>query len=79
MSLAEQQFKVIQTQIPNVQSKFICGSDNVQAWARKPRVWDEVLLNIRVVVSTERILFDAVSHAFVPLNSLGLIVIDEGV
>ncbi|KXX79980.1 Dicer-like protein 2 [Madurella mycetomatis] len=79
VSLAEQQFKVIQAQIPDVQSKFICGADNVQAWASKPGVWDEILLNIRVVVSTERILFDAVSHAFVPLNSLSLIVIDEGV
>lgn len=74
-----QQFEVIRAQIPAVQSKFICGADDVDTWSSKPGVWDEVLLNTRVVVSTYRILFDAVSHAFVPLKTLGLLVIDEGV
>ncbi|GAB1312939.1 Dicer-like protein 2 [Madurella fahalii] len=77
VSLALQQFEVIRAQIPGVQSKFICGADNIEAWASRPGVWDEVLFNIRIVVSTYQILFDAVSHAFVPLKSLSLIVIDE--
>jgi ERCC4-related helicase len=79
VALAAQQFSVIQAQIPGVLSKFICGADNVDAWSSKPGVWDEVLSNIRIVVSTYQILFDAVSHAFVRLKSLSLIVIDEGV
>ena len=41
-------------------------------------MWDAVLLNTRIVVSTYQILFDAVSHALVPLDTLNLIVIDEG-
>ncbi|KAK0635015.1 hypothetical protein B0T17DRAFT_26977 [Bombardia bombarda] len=74
--LATQQFEVLQAQIPAVQTKLICGADNVQAWS-ETRVWDAILLNVRIVVSTFQILFDAVSHAFVRLDSLSLIVIDE--
>ncbi|KAL2149655.1 hypothetical protein VTH82DRAFT_8307 [Thermothelomyces myriococcoides] len=77
VSLAEQQFEAIQTQLPGVQSRLILGSDNVEAWSTKPGVWDAVLFNHRIIVSTYQILFDAVAHAFVPLASLGIIVIDE--
>ncbi|KAH6848305.1 hypothetical protein B0I37DRAFT_398087 [Chaetomium sp. MPI-CAGE-AT-0009] len=77
VSLAEQQFEAIRAQIPGVQSKLILGSDSVDAWSTKPGVWDAVLLNTRIVVSTYQILFDAVSHALIPLYSLGLVVIDE--
>ncbi|KAJ4307182.1 Dicer-like protein 2 [Collariella sp. IMI 366227] len=76
VSLAEQQFEAIRAQTQGVQSRLIHGADNVQAWSSKA-VWNAVLLNIRIVVSTYQILFDAVAHAFVPLSSLGLIVIDE--
>jgi RecG-like helicase len=78
VALAEQQFELIRAQLPAVQSKLIVGSDKVDAWSTKPGVWDAVLLNTRIVVSTYQILFDAVAHAFVPLSSLGLIVVDEG-
>ncbi|KAK4179963.1 putative dicer-like protein [Triangularia setosa] len=78
VQLAAQQFEVIEKQIPGVQSRFICGADNVQAWKYKSGVWDAVLTNVRIVVSTYQILFDAaVSHAFVPLESISLLVIDE--
>ncbi|KAK4186084.1 dicer-like protein 2 [Podospora australis] len=78
VELATQQFQVINSQIPGVQSKLICGADNVEAWKFKPGVWDAILTNIRVVVSTYQILFDAaVSHGFVPIEKLGLVVIDE--
>jgi hypothetical protein len=78
VSLAEQQFEVIRAQIPSVQSRLIRGADNVDAWSTRPGVWDAVLRNTRIVVSTYQILFDAVAHALVPLSALGLIVIDEG-
>ncbi|KAK3304599.1 uncharacterized protein B0T15DRAFT_537045 [Chaetomium strumarium] len=76
VALAEQQFEAIRAQTPGVQSKLIVGSDNVEAWSTQA-VWDAVLFNTRIVVSTYQILFDAVSHAFVPLSSLCLIVVDE--
>jgi ERCC4-related helicase len=75
--LASQQFDVLRAQIPSVQSKFICGDDNVDAWSDQG-VWDGVLLNVRIVVATYQILLDAVSHSFIQLASLSLIVIDEG-
>ena len=77
MPLASQQYEVLRVQIPAVQFQLICGSDNVEAWS-KQSIWDAILCNVRVVVSTFQILFDAVSHAFVDLSSLSLIVIDEG-
>lgn len=42
------------------------------------RLWDAVLHNVKVVVSTYQILLDALTHAFVHMESLALIVFDEG-
>lgn len=77
VSLCAQQFDVLRSQIPEVQAKFLCGADNVDAWSEQ-RIWDKVLLNVRIVVSTYQVLLDALSHAFIPINSLALIVFDEG-
>ncbi|KAK4166157.1 dicer-like protein 2 [Cladorrhinum sp. PSN259] len=78
VELASQQFEAITSQISEVQAKFISGASNVDSWKMKPGVWDAVLANVRIVVSTYQILFDAsVSHAFVKIESLGLVVIDE--
>ncbi|KAL2160862.1 hypothetical protein VTH06DRAFT_1059 [Thermothelomyces fergusii] len=73
----DKQFEVIRAQIPVVQSRLILGSDKVEAWSSTPGVWAAMLANIRIVVSTYQILFDAVAHAFVSLASLGIIVVDE--
>ncbi|KAK1481398.1 RNase3 domain-containing protein [Colletotrichum cuscutae] len=76
VSLCSQQFEVLKTQIPEVQIKFLSGDDNVDSWSDQ-QTWDAVLLNVRVVVSTYQILLDALSHAFVPMSRLSLIVFDE--
>ncbi|KAK2018795.1 RNase3 domain-containing protein [Colletotrichum eremochloae] len=76
VSLCAQQFAVLQSQIPEVQIKFLSGDDNVDSWSDQ-RTWDEVLHNVRVVVSTYQILLDALSHAFVRMERLSLIVFDE--
>jgi ERCC4-related helicase len=75
--LAAQQAEVLQQHISSVQLRLITGADNVDSWSEQ-RVWDDILLNIRIVVSTYQILFDAISHGFVRLDSLSLIVLDEG-
>jgi hypothetical protein len=41
-------------------------------------LWDAVLNSVKVVVSTYQILLDALTHAFVHIESLALIVFDEG-
>ncbi|KAF6816826.1 dicer-like protein 2 [Colletotrichum sojae] len=76
VSLCTQQFAVLKSQIPTVQIKFLSGEDNVDSWSDQS-VWDDVLLNVRVVVSTYQILLDALSHAFVRMERLSLIVFDE--
>lgn len=57
--------------------KLLSGSDNVDSWS-SDAIWTEFLLNVKIVVSTYQILYDALSHAFVKLDSLALIVFDEG-
>ncbi|KAK3955498.1 hypothetical protein QBC32DRAFT_333303 [Pseudoneurospora amorphoporcata] len=76
VALARQQHQVLQSQIPSVKALLICGHDGVDSWSEQA-VWDAVLLNVRIVVSTYQILSDANAHGFVQLDSLSLIVIDE--
>jgi len=42
------------------------------------RIWDAVLEDVEVVVSTHAVLADALSHGFVKLTRLALIIFDEG-
>ena len=76
--LGDQHLGVLKSQMPGVQMRSLTGSDNVDAWSNQ-ETWDAALLNIRVVVSTYQILFDALAHAFVTLDLLSLIVFDEGI
>ena len=57
--------------------KLLIGADNCHTWS-EPRIWDDFLRNVRVVVSTHQVLYDAISHAFVRLSRLALLVFDEG-
>lgn len=58
--------------------KFLSGADDVDRWTEQS-LWDAVLANVKIVVSTYQILLDALTHAFVRMESLSLIVFDEGV
>lgn len=51
--------------------------DNVDCWTDQS-IWDEVLRDVRVVVSTHAILVDALGHGFVQISRLALLVFDEG-
>lgn len=74
--LAEQQHKYLTDQLPAYQSRLICGSDNVEHWSTSA-IWDAVLRDIRIVVSTSRILLDALVHGFVRMSRIALLVFDE--
>lgn len=76
VALCEQQFEVVKQQIPQVQSKLITGSDNVDSWAKS--TWQTALINVKVVISTHRVLLDALIHGFVKISTLSLLVFDEG-
>ncbi|KAI2471768.1 hypothetical protein F4781DRAFT_420436 [Annulohypoxylon bovei var. microspora] len=76
IALCEQQVKVLRSQIPSVQIKFLSGADGIDTWTDN-HTWDDYLKNTRVVVSTHQVLLDAASHAFVQIDRLSLIVLDE--
>ncbi|KAF8420020.1 hypothetical protein EV426DRAFT_613050 [Tirmania nivea] len=79
--LGEQQFGVLQKQLPPVPMKLLCGDDGVEKWNSK--IWDEILAlgdenkRVKVAVSTHQILLDALTHGFVTMDELSLIVFDE--
>ncbi|KAL8927172.1 MAG: hypothetical protein Q9172_001496 [Xanthocarpia lactea] len=56
VALAEQQAKVITDQIPSVQTRLLRGADGVDHWSEQ-WIWDEVLENIRIVISTHQVGF----------------------
>ncbi|KAI1083944.1 hypothetical protein F5B20DRAFT_526111 [Whalleya microplaca] len=76
VALGEQQFRVLKSQIPAVQIKLLVGADNIDTWT-ETRIWDDYLRNVRIMVSTYQVLLDAISHAFVRMDRLSLIVFDE--
>jgi ERCC4-related helicase len=77
VALCSQQLYVLQSQISSVQIKSLTSVDNVDRWTEKAD-WDVVLKNVNVVVSTYAVLHDALCHAFVSMDSIALIVFDEG-
>lgn len=76
VSLCDQQFGVIKTQIPSVLPKIVTGSDKVDSWSIS--TWEGVLVNVKVVITTHQVLLDALLHGFVQISSLALIIFDEG-
>jgi hypothetical protein len=55
----------------------LSGNDNVDHWSDQS-VWNAALKNIRIVLSTHQVLLDALTHAFVKLSKLAVIIFDEG-
>jgi len=76
VALSEQQFKVLAENLPGYQVKSLLGRDGVDKWSDQ-RLWDAVLTNVRVVVGTPAVLEQALSHGFVQLSRLALLVFDE--
>ena len=77
VALSIQQHEVISLHAPAVRTRLLIGSDNVDRWSEQ-RIWDAALKDVRVVVSTHAVLSDALSHGFVQITKLALLVFDEG-
>lgn len=75
--MCEQQHEVLEKYIPIYPSRLLIGSDNVDRWTEQA-IWDAVLNNVRIVVSTHAVLADALTHGFVRMEKLALLVFDEG-
>ncbi|KAG0159677.1 hypothetical protein PDIDSM_7200 [Penicillium digitatum] len=76
VALSLQQHEVITSQILSVKTKLLTGLDNVDRWTEQG-VWDKVLKDVRVVVSTYAVLADALGHGFVRMSRLALLIFDE--
>jgi ERCC4-related helicase len=76
VTLCEQQHEVFEKNLPNYSALTLSGNDGVDHWSTKHE-WDTVLTNIRIVISTPRVLLDALSHAFVKMSTIGLLIFDE--
>ncbi|KAL4980798.1 ATP-dependent helicase dcl2 [Aspergillus desertorum] len=76
VALCQQQHRVISHHIPAAKSRTLLGLDKVELWTEQA-IWDAALEGIQVVVSTPAVLLDAMTHGFVRLSRLGLIIFDE--
>ncbi|KAI1364236.1 RNase3 domain-containing protein [Xylaria arbuscula] len=76
IALCEQQFRVMKSQIGAATIKILSGADGIDTWSEK-RIWDDYLQGVHIVVSTYQVLLDAVTHAFVQISQLSLVVFDE--
>ncbi|KAL4998324.1 ATP-dependent helicase dcl2 [Aspergillus recurvatus] len=76
VALCLQQHRIISQYIPAAKSRTLLGLDKVELWTEQA-IWDAVLEGIQVVVSTPAVLLDAMTHGFVSLSRLGLIIFDE--
>lgn len=77
MALCEQQCNQIASQLPTAQLRFLSGADNLERWSEQ-RIWDAILKDVQIVVSTHKVLLDALTHGFVHMTDLSLLVFDEG-
>lgn len=78
VALCMQQHAEIASQIPAAKTRILTGLDKVDFWTEQG-IWDAVLQDIQIVVSTHAVLADALTHGFVRMDRLGLIIFDEGV
>ncbi|CAZ82740.1 unnamed protein product [Tuber melanosporum] len=80
VSLGNQQYEVLKASLPPVNIQFLSGGDKVDKWSDQ-EIWDEILgikdNDHAVVVSTHQVLLDALTHGFVRMEGIGLIVFDE--
>ncbi|KAK3074852.1 Dicer-like protein 2 [Teratosphaeriaceae sp. CCFEE 6253] len=76
IELGRQQLSYLQAQLPAYQMLSLTGRDGVDNWSSQ-NLWDAVLAGVRVVVGTPAVLKDALSHGFVRISRLALLVFDE--
>ncbi|CAG8095579.1 unnamed protein product [Penicillium olsonii] len=74
--LCGQQFTCLSRDLPAVSMRTLTGEDRVEWWSSQG-IWDAALLGIKVVFSTHAVLADALTHGFVQLSRLALLIFDE--
>ncbi|KAL6898701.1 hypothetical protein GGI43DRAFT_83845 [Trichoderma evansii] len=75
VSLSAQQHTVLTLQIPSVPMKMLAGNRHLPTWGQE--IWNALLEQTRIVITTPQILLDALDHAYIKMEHLALIVFDE--
>ncbi|KEQ65816.1 P-loop containing nucleoside triphosphate hydrolase protein [Aureobasidium melanogenum CBS 110374] len=76
VALCHQHYRSITTNLPAYQTRLLTSEDGVDRWTDQT-VWDGVLKDMKVIVSTYGVLYDALCHGFVTMQRLSLCVFDE--
>ena len=75
--LCSQQLAYLSKHMPAVSMRSLTGDDGVECWSNQA-IWTRALERMKVVISTHAVLADALTHGFIQLQQLALIVFDEG-
>ena len=78
VALCHQQHIELTKHITPYNHRIFSGLDDIDKWTDQ-KLWDAALQNVHVVVSTPAVLYDALSHGFVPITKIALLVFDEGI
>ncbi|KAJ5335732.1 ATP-dependent helicase dcl2 [Penicillium brevicompactum] len=62
--------------MPAVSMRMLTGDDGVDCWS-KQSIWDAALQGMKVIFSTHAVLADALTHGFIKLPRLALLIFDE--
>ncbi|KAF2639248.1 P-loop containing nucleoside triphosphate hydrolase protein [Massarina eburnea CBS 473.64] len=76
VALCDQQAKVFKSNLPSYGLQVLSGRDDIDHWTDQS-TWDAIFNNIRIVISTHQVLLDALTHGFVKMSTLALIIFDE--
>ncbi|KAL2026159.1 hypothetical protein VTO58DRAFT_103343 [Aureobasidium pullulans] len=76
VALCHQHYKSVKTNLPAYQTRLLTSEDGVDRWTDQT-VWDGVLKDIKIIISTYGVLYDALCHGFVAMKRLSLCVFDE--
>lgn len=71
-----QQHSALVIELPACRIITLTGLDNVDKWTDQ-KLWDATLKDVHVVVATPAVLLDALTHAFVTISNISLLVFDE--
>lgn len=74
--LCHQHHKTITMNLPAYQARLLTSEDGVDRWTDQT-VWDGVLKDMEIIVSTYGVLYDALCHGFVAMRKLSLCILDE--
>jgi ERCC4-related helicase len=76
VALCHQHYKTITINLPAYQARLLASEDGVDRWTDQT-VWDGVLKDMEIIVSTYGVLYDALYHGFFAMRKLSLCIFDE--